>query len=192
MGRQKKRIIAVETIYPDTQRNQDGKYLTNFVAYEDNAVNAFKENSKRDIWNEKASPDVVKKLITDREKNLKKSTFFHNEEIGIDEALTLSEKVKTTDPYIFKVRDMENPAWPKEVFGTQKEALAYIEKKIKNKFVHLIYNGINEVVEYDVNELANIIARMSENTTPIEIAQVTRGEDEYWYEIEIFKNCLKI
>ena len=67
----------------------------------------------------------------------------------------------------------------KQSFVNFNDTIKEIDKKIKNKYVRVSYDGNNEKLCYSKNEIANILSRMSNDTHEVSLCQIKgNGEDD--------------
>ena len=77
-------------------------------------------------------------------------------------------------------------------YGTQKDILAYIGKKIKTKYAYAIYKGTMNKIEYSPKAVTDILNGLEETTSQFEIESVGRsGMTDNMLIVTIFKNCIK-
>lgn len=183
----------MEDIWPDTLRPETGKHFNNFICYDNQILECFKAADRRNQWkdNNKACEKEVENLIKYMAKPKGGVQFFFNEEVSLSE-ITLSDKVKPSVDYIYRVRDWDKTFMNCDTYTTFKDAVQTILKKIKNKYCVVRYHGLREKIECTENEISNILARMSNDTESLHVTQMDKNEEESdGITITIYKNCMK-
>ena len=192
MARKKEKVMAFDVMQPDTLHPATDRICRNFVCYDSKVKECLvsedrKENWKHDIKIQKDF-DILLGYQTELRGGLGN--------IGSDFVslvpVTLEKTVKTTTPYIYRVTDYTLPR-ATETFGTKKDAIQYIQKKIKTKNVVIHYDGKTERCEMDPQHIDDILGTLEEDTIDFDIAQVGRGDVEGdIILITIYKNLLKV
>lgn len=171
MARKKERIFSFEFPEESSQFTYNNK-LINFISKESNIFDNFKELDKQSILsepkNKKDLENIIKTLGT------KQLNFVGNEAIYIEE-LSLFKPLKSSDGYIYRLRDYNEN---KHVFYGFNEIISYLKRKVKTKIVNLSYNGINETIEFSEKELSNILIRMTNGTHDILVVQIDSKNKE--------------
>ena len=81
---------------------------------------------------------------------------------------------------------------PVEIYGTMKDALAFIQKHIKTKNVIMHYDGVTERGEFDLKRIEEIFAAIEADTVEFDIAQVGRNDMKGdIILVTIYRNLLK-
>lgn len=185
MGRKKEIILSVSCVETDTNR-ENYKPFTNFICKKNDLESSFIDVDKNHIFKEnnyRKALDSVLKLQS------KTNVYFIDDiECYIDE-IVFNSKIKPSDKYFYRLMDYGSN---KVVFVSFKDLIPEINKRIKNKYARVWYNGTIEKITYDANEISNIIARMTTDTHEISIAQLKGNGDEddilliTPYELKIF------
>lgn len=172
MPRVKEKIYAVEILEEDTLR-QYHNYLDNFISKEKTLYQSFHLADKRNLFDSDKAKKDLQELIKDT--NKKECYEIDTETVFIDE-ISHSGKLKLTDEYLYRFYDYNEK---KGDFCAINEIIAYLKKKIKNKYANIYYNGITKRIEFNDSEVKKIIKEMSENTHTISLCQLNGKGDEY-------------
>ncbi len=107
------------------------------------------------------------------------------------EEVKLPTSVKTGTKYIYKVYDYSDDKVNTE-YGTQKDAISFINKRVKTKYAYVTYNGQTEKIEYDAKTVTGILNELEETTSQFEIEPISRsGNTDETILVSIFKNYVK-
>lgn len=171
----KKKSVLIGVSFPevDTLHEQHNLFI-NFVCDEnkiqDTIIEKLLDKNKISNYN------TIKKDIETALKNrLKNNVQFIGSDMVIFEEISLSERLKSSDQYIYHLFDYNGS---KSIYGTFKTIINEVNKRIKNKYVNIWYNGITEKIEYSENEFGNILSRMSPPTHEVGIAQIKGNGDD--------------
>lgn len=172
MPRKKEKLFYVETQEEDTLREHNN-YLLNFVSPEKILYQSFHACEKRNLFGSDEAKKDLQVLLNDKEK---KPYYPIDQETVFIGEISLSGKLKPSDEYLYHLIDTNDK---KEVFISFNDVLTYIKKKIKNKYVFLHYNGINERIEFSEEKVKTVIKEMTENTHVISLNQINgKGEEQ--------------
>ena len=191
MGRKKERIMAFETLQPDTLHAPTERVCRNFVCSEKNVRECLLNEGRTESWKHDPARETEFNALLSYQTELREGLG----NIGIDMVsllpVTLEKSVKSTTPYIYRTMDYSLNK-PSVVFGTKKEALQLIQRKIKTKNVVMHYNGVTEKGEFDIARVEEILGTLEEETVEFDIEPIGRGGIEGdMVLVTIFKNCLK-
>ena len=193
MGRRKKaRIMAFETLCPDSQNKPTWRTCRNFICTEDKVKDCIvgsmrKEAYKKDIG---ISRDIETLLSFKTE--LRNGIGNIGDDMVALGPVELNKSIKTTTPYIYRVIDYTQAKAP-EIYGTKKDALDIIQKKIKTKNAIVCYNGTRDRIEFNIDEVSDILTTLEDDTIDFDICTVGRGDVEGdILLVTIFKNGLGI
>ena len=193
MARKKKeRVMAFDVLSPDTLHPHNERVCRNFVCYEGKVSEC--------LVNEIRRPELKNDEKTLRE--FKVLTGYQTEardglgNLGLDMVsllpVTLESSVKTTTPYIYRTI-YYGEGRPDETFCTRKDAISYIQKKIKTKNVVMHYNGMTERCELTSGYLEDLFAMLEPDTIEFDITAIGRGGIEGdSVLVTIYKNCMKV
>lgn len=172
MPKRKETVIAVSVNEPDTKHHQNSP-IYNFICQESNLENAFILMDKEKFFNEKI--ENVKSFLK-QNRNLYDKPFLINLDLIYIEEVKISKPFKSFDDYIYQITDYDGM---KQSFVNFNDTIKEIDKKIKNKYVRVSYDGNNEKLCYSKNEIANILSRMSNDTHEVSLCQIKgNGEDD--------------
>lgn len=191
MPRKVDKIISLEVSEPNSAWDyRQSKILNNFVCKKSDAENTVQRMDRKDYWRtEKRFVDEVKGILAEPGTRNASNLFF-TDEVNIEE-VKLPSSVKSSTKYIYKVYGYSGDKLDTE-YGVQKDALAFINRRIKTKYVYVTYNGVSEKMEYDQKAVAAILNGLEETTSPFEIEPIGRsGNTEDSICVSIFKNCIK-
>jgi len=191
MPRKKQKIVALEVVEANSKWDyRPARVLTNFICKEEDAEKTVQEMDRLEFW--KHEPDYTSqvKAILAPAGTRNASTVFYNDDVNVEE-IKLPSSVKGGTKYIYKVYDYSSDRVQTE-FGTQKDALAYISKKIKTKYAYVNYNGETRKIEYTAKAVTEILNGLEETTSQFGIESVGRsGNTDNNILVSIFKNCVK-
>lgn len=191
MPRKKEKIISLEVGEPNTTwdyRNE--KSLINFVCKAEDAERTIQDLDRQEHWKHEKNYDAEVRSILAQPGTRNASIVFYSDEVSIEE-VKLPASVKAGTKYIYKVYDYSEDKLNTE-YGTQKDILAYISKKIKTKYVYVTYNGQGEKIEYTPKAVTDILNGLEETTSQFLIEPVGRsGFTGDMIFVTTFKNCIK-
>ena len=193
MARKKKeKIMAFDVLQPDTLHAAHERICRNFICYDTKVKECLTEEIRRnELKNDPATEkefDIICGYQTELRDGLGN--------LGLDLVsllpVSLEKTVKTTTPYIYRTMDYSQSKAP-AVFGTKKDALQLIQKRVKTKNVLMHYNGITERREFDIDYIDGILECLEEDTIDFDIEPIGRGDVEGdMILVSIYKNCLKV
>lgn len=193
MGRKKKeQLMAFDVLQPDTLHKATERICRNFVCYDSKVKECLHNEIRRDEY--KADQDTEREfgIICGYQTELRGGIG----NLGMDVVsllpVTLEKTVKTTTPYIYRVMDY-NQTKATAMFGTRKDALQLIQKKIKTKNVVMHYDGTTERCELDIDRIDKILEGLEEDTIDFDIEPIGRGDAEgNMILVTVYKNCMKL
>ena len=191
MPRKKERILSLEVGEPNSMWDYSNtKILRNFICKKDDAEKVIVDMDQREYWkHEKNYSEEVKSILAAPGTRNASNVFFH-EDVNVEE-VKLPVTVKPGTKYVYKVYDYSNDKVTSE-YGTQKDILAYIGKKIKTKYAYVMYKGTTNKIEYSPKAVTDILNGLEETTSQFEIESVGRsGMTDNMLIVTIFKNCIK-
>ena len=191
MPRKKEKILSLEVIEPNsTWDYRETKVLNNFICKKDDAEKTLVDMDRREYWKHETSfKDQVKSILSDPGTRNHSDVFF-NDDVNVEE-VKLPASVKAGTKYVYKIYDYSGDRVTTE-YGTQKEILAYISKKIKTKYAYVTYNGSSQRIEYSPKAVTDILNELEKTTSQFAIESVGRsGMTDNSLLITTFKNCIK-
>lgn len=191
MPRKKEKILSLEVGEPNSMWDYSNtKILRNFICKKDDAEKVIVDMDQREYWkHEKNYSEEVKSILAAPGTRNASNVFFH-EDVNVEE-VKLPASVKPGTKYIYKIYDYSNDKVTSE-YGTQKDILAYISKKIKTKYAYVMYKGTSSKIEYTPKAVTDILNGLEETTSQFEIESVGRsGMTDNMLIVTIFKNCIK-
>jgi hypothetical protein len=191
MPKKKERILALEVIETNTTWDyRQSKILQNFVCKKDEAEKVIADMDLQEYWkHEKKYGDEVKAILAAPGTRNASNVFFHDEVIV--EEPKLPPSIKTGTKYVYKIYDYSGDKTHTE-YGTQKDILSYISKKIKTKYAYVSYNGFGGRIEYSPKTVADIFEELEKTTSQLSIEPLGRsGTTDDSMVVAIFKNCVK-
>ena len=190
MVKKKKAILAVEMLEINSTWDYRGrKIFNNFICNQENAESAMIDMDIKETWkHEKGYSDELKGILAERGTRNASETFF-GDDVCVEE-VKLPASIKPSTKYIYKIYDYAGDKLNVE-YGAQKDAMAYISKKIKTKYAYVSYNGIGEKIEYSPKTVTDILDELESTTSQFEIEPVGRGDADEIIIVSIFKNCIK-
>ena len=177
MGRKKKeRLMAFEILSPDTLHPHTERVCRNFVCYEGDVRGMLDAEIRKDKQYLKTDENTKHEfdIIAGRQTELREGLG----NLGLDMIslvpISLEKSVKTTTPYIYRIR-CYGESKPTDSYGTRKEALSFIQKKIKTRRVIMHHNGITEKCDFDINHVDEVFNDLEEDTIEFDISRLGVG-----------------
>ena len=190
MPRKSKKLVALEVLEQNsTWDYRKTRILNNFICNQDDIEKVINMDCK-EAWRKERGYDTEVKGIVAPRGTRGASDFFFTDDVSIEE-VKLPSSIKPSTKYVYKIYDYHNEKLNIE-YGTQKDVLAYISKKIKTKFVYVNYNGASGKIEFSPKVIAETLTGLEPTTSQFIIEPVGRAETpDNSIMISIFKNCLK-
>jgi hypothetical protein len=191
MPRKKEKILSLEVGEPNsTWDYSNTKILKNFICKQDDAEKVIVDMDQKEYWrHEKNYSEEVKSILAAPGTRNASNVFFY-EDVNVEE-VKLPASVKPGTKYVYKIYDYSNDKVTSE-YGTQKDIVAYISKKIKTKYAYVTYKGTMDKIEYSPKAVTGILNELEETTSQFEIESVGRsGMTDNMLIVSIFKNCIK-
>ena len=186
----KDQIVAFEVMSPDPMHPHTERVCRNFVCFKnslkDNLVNEIRKEELRKDEKTLREFDVICGYQTEARDGLGNLGM---DMVSITPAV-LEKSVKVSTPYIYRTLDYSLNK-PVETFGTKKDALSFIQKRIKTKNAIMHYNGVTEKCEFNVERLSSLFDTLEADTVEFDIATLGRNTEGDIILVTIFKNCLK-
>ena len=115
------------------------------------------------------------------------STVFYGDDVSYEE-VKLPASVKPGTKYIYKIYDYTGDKLSTE-YGTQKEIVAHISKRIKTKYTYVMYNGEANKIEYSPKTVIDVLNELEKTTSQFSIEPLGRsGSTEDLMLVSIFEN----
>ena len=191
MGRRKKaKIMAFETLCADSLHAPLGRTCRNFICYEDKVKDNILESFRKDSYRKEVG--IVRDIDTllSFKTELRDGIGNIRDDMVSLVPIEVNKTVKPGVSYIYRVKDY-TLAKPTDFYGTKKDILDFMQKKIKTKNIMVCYNGVRERREFNVDEISDILSGLEEDTIDFDICPLGRGDAEGdILLITIFKNCL--
>ena len=191
MPRKKEIILSLEVGEPNSTWDYSStKILKNFICKKDDAEKVIVDMDQKEYWKyEKNYSEEIKSILAVPGTRNASTVFFH-EDVNVEE-VKLPASVKSGTKYVYKIYDYSGERVSTE-YGTQKEILAYISKKIKTKYAYVAYNGSSQRIEYSPKAVTDILNELEKTTSQFAIESVGRsGMTDNSLLITTFKNCIK-
>lgn len=191
MPRKKEKYISLEVIEANaTWDYRETKLLTNFICKAEDAEKTLQDADRKECWkHEKGYTSEAKAILAPAGTRNSSSVFF-TEDVNVEE-VKLPASVKSGVKYIYKMYDYSGDKAVTE-YGTQKDMLAYISKKIKTKYAYVTYNGQTSKIEYSPKAVSEILNEQEKTTSQVEIEPAGRsGSTEDVFLVSIFENHIK-
>lgn len=164
MPKRKSRLVAFTFCEPDTLHSECFPFV-NFCCEEKQLQTTLQSLDKTGLFkNNDKLLDTFK---------IGAETVLENNLTFIDE-ITVDSKLKKTDTYIYRFHDYSNH---KTNYYSFDDTIKELNKKIKNKYAQIAYDGVFEKIEYSEKEAVNVLSRMSAETHEISIAQIKSNGD---------------
>ena len=166
------------------------KILTNFICRADDAEKTIQNMDVKEYWKHERNYDNEVKAILAQPGTRNASSVFYTDEVSVEE-VKLPASVKTGTKYVYKLYNYCGEKLNTE-YGTQKDMLAYISKKIKTRYVYVTYFGKCNKIEYSPKAVADILNELEKTTSQFEIEAAGRsGSTDDIIFVTPFKNCIK-
>ena len=191
MPKKKERMLALEVVEINpTWDYRQSKILQNFVCKKDEAEKVIADMDLQEYWkHEKKYGDEVKAILAAPGTRNASNVFFHDEVIV--EEPKFPSSIKPGTKYVYKIYDYFEDRAHTE-YGTQKDIVAYINKKIKTKYAYVSYNGTGCKIEYSPKSVTDILNELEKTTSQFIIEPLGRsGTTDDSMVVSIFKNCVK-
>ena len=191
MPRKKEKILSLEVIEVNSVFDyRPVRILKNFICKADDAEKTIQDMDIKEYWkHEKGYTNEIKSILAPAGTR-NSSVVFFSDEVCVEE-VKLPASIKTGTKYVYKVYDYSGDKLNTE-YGTQKDAMAYLSKKIKTKYAYVTTNGKTSKIEFSPKAIADILNQQEETTSQIEIESAGRsGTTNDMIFVSIFKNCIK-
>lgn len=186
--------MAFEILSPDTLHRHTERVCRNFIAYEGDVRSCLESEIRKEKEYLRNDENIKREfdLIVGRQTELRDGLG----NLGLDMIslvpITLEKSVKTTTPYIYRTMDYSTSR-PTIAYGTKKDALQTIQKKIKVRRTISHYNGITEKGDFDINHIEEVFNDLEEDTVEFDITPIGRNNMEGdTIIVTIFKNDMKV
>ena len=191
MPRKKEKILSLEVAEVNSMWDyRPARILTNFICKADDAERTIQDMDRKECWKHEKNYTSAVKSILAQPGTRNASNVFYTDEVHVEE-VKLPATVKAGTKFIYKVYDYSGDKVSTE-YGTQKDILAYIGKRIKTKYAYVTYNGKSGKIEYTPKAVTEILDGLEESTSQFEIEPVGRsGVTGDMIFITTFKNCIK-
>lgn len=189
----KKKKVAVSLEFVELNPTWDyrkTRIFNNYICNRDDAEKLMPEMDVKELWkHEKNYSNELKAILAPHGTRNSSEVFFGND-VSVEE-VKLPDSVKPSTKYVYKIYDYFGGKLNVE-YGTQKDAVSYITKKIKTKYVYVAYNGTSDRVEYSPKDIVDILNELEPTTSQFEIEPASRsGDSNDIIMVSIFKNCIK-
>ena len=192
MAKKKERIMAFDILQPDTLHKATERICKNFVCFEKKVEECLMNEIRKPEHRNDENTLREFKVITGYQTELRDGLGNLGMDLVSLVPVTLEKSVKTTTPYIYRTMDY-SLSKPVVSFGTKKDALQTIQKKIKTKNVIMHYDGNTERGELDIDHIDEILGTLEEDTIDFDIEALGRNDVEGdMILVSIYKNCLKV
>ena len=190
MPRKKKKVMSLEVLEINSLWDyRKCRVLRNFICNDGDAEKLIPEMDVREFWKHQTDYQKQVKAILAPAGTRNASCCFYGDEIAYEEA-KLPDSVKAATKYIYKIYDYNGVKLNTE-YGTQKDAVSYIAKKIKTRNADVRYNGESRRIEFSPKAVTEILNELEETTSQFSIEPVGRSSCEETILVSIFKNCMK-
>lgn len=192
MARKKERLMAFDTLQPDTKHEMTERVCRNFICFEKNVRECLMNEDINESWKHEEGREKEFDILLGYQTEARGGLGNLGSNLVSLLPVSLEKSVKSTTPYIYKTMDY-SLSKPGEVFGTRKDALQTIQKKIKTKNVVMHYNGVTEKGEFDINRIDEILGTLEEETIDFDIEPIGRNDVEGdMMLVSIYKNCMNL
>lgn len=191
MPKKKRKIVSLEVLEPNSTWDYTGtKVLNNFICDAEDAEKTIQDMDRRDYWKHETDyKNQIRGILSAPGTRYASNSFF-GDDVHVEE-VKLPQTIKATTKYVYKVYDYTGEKVSTE-YGTQKDVIGLLNKKIKTKYVYVTYNGSEEKIEYSQKAVADILSKLEETTSQFQIESIGRsGMTSDPVIISIFKNNLK-
>ena len=191
MPKKKKKVVSLEVLEVNSKWDyQPARTLRNFICNAEDAEKTVQDMDIKELWKHEPGYQKQMKAILAPEGTRNASTVFFTDDVAVEE-VKLPLSMKTIPPYVYKYYDYTGEKCTTE-YGTMKDILAYISKKVKTKYAYVTYNGKTRKIEYSPKAVSDILTGLQETTSQFEIEPVGRsGNTDTMIMVSTFKNCVK-
>lgn len=191
MPKKKKKVVSLEVIEANSKWDyRPARILRNFICKEEDAEKTVQDMDTKETWKHEEGYQKQVKAILAPEGTRNASTVFYTDDVAVEE-VKLPLSMKTIPEYVYKIYDYTGEKCSTE-YGTLKDVLAYLSKKVKTKYAYVTYNGETKKIEYSPKTVSDILKELAETTSQFEIEPVGRsGITDTVVMVSTFKNCVK-
>ena len=191
MPRKKKKLISLEVVETNSLWDyRNSRVLTNFICNEEDAEKTFQKMDRKELWKHEADYMKQVKSVLAPAGTRNASSIFFTDDVSVEE-VKLPASMKTVPGYVYKVYDYSAEKVVTE-YGSQKDIISYLSKKIKVKNVIALADGETRKVECSPKSLASVLGGLEETTSQVSFEPVGRsGCTGDIYIVSVFKNCIK-
>lgn len=191
MAKKKKKVISLEVLEINaTWDYRVAKSLMNFICSEEDAEKTVQDMDTKELWKHENGYQKAVKAILAPEGTRNSSSIFFGDDVSVEE-VKLPLSMKTIPEYVYKIYDYTGEKCVTE-YGTQKDVLAYLSKKLKSKYALVTYNGKTRKIEYSPKAVSSILKELAETTSQLNIEPIGRsGNTDTTIMVSTFKNCVK-
>ena len=191
MPRKKEKILSLEVTEPNSMWDyRETKILTNFICKADDTERIIQDMDRKEYWKHEKDYTSEMKGILAQPGTRNASNVFFTDDVHVEE-VKLPATVKSGVKYVYKVYDYSGDKLYTE-YGTQKDILAYIGKKVKTKYAYVTYNGKSGKIEYTPKTVTEILSGLEETTSQLGIEPIGRsGVTGDMIFVTTFKNGIK-
>ena len=191
MARKKDKVMAFDTLQPDSLRIPSGRVCRNFICYESKVKDCLVEEDIEESWKHDAGRTKEFDTLVGYQTEARGGIGNLGNDIISLIPVTLEKSVKPSVEYIYRIFDY-GTSKNDGIYCTKKEAVQYVQRKIKSKNVRLVYGGKVEKAELDIGGIDSILSELEPETLDFGIIPLGRGDVEGdMILLTIYKNLLK-
>lgn len=191
MPRKKKKLISLEVVETNSLWDyRNSRTLTNFVCAEEDAEKTVPKMDRKETWKHETDYSKQVKAILAPAGTRNASNIFYTDDVSVEE-VKLPASMKTIPAYLYKIYDYSGEKVAVS-YGSQKDIVAYLSKKIKVKNALVTSNGEQRKIECTPKNLSSMFNGLEETTSQAGIEPIGRsGCTGDMYLVSMFKNCVK-
>lgn len=192
MPRKKNKILSLEVAEINAQWDYSNrKNLKNFICNQEDAEETVKKMDRKELWRQEKNYSSQVSAILAPRGTRNSSNVFYGDEVNIEE-VKLPKTVKPNTEYVYKLYDYFGEKLNAE-YGTQRDIVSYISKRVKTKYAIATYNGKCRKIENTQKAVIDILSTLESTTSQFGIEPISRstGDTEDIIIVSIFQNCVK-
>jgi hypothetical protein len=192
MAKRKERIMAFDTLQPDTLHNANERICRNFICSESKVGECLRSEDRNENW--KQDPARVREFdsLTGYQTEARGGLGNIGQNLVSLVPVALEKDVKPSTPYIYKAISYGSSSSP-VIYGSRKDIIQFIQKKIKTRNVVMHYDGKTEKGELDIEHINSLFNILEPDTIDFDIVSLGRNDTEGdAVLVTIYKNLLKV
>lgn len=191
MPRKKIKYLSLEVVEANsTWDYRKSRSVKNFICKEDDFETTMTDMLTKETYkHDKHLKDEMKGVLAPKGTRNASDLFF-GDTVNVEE-VKLPASIKSSTDFVYKVSDYSNDKLNTE-YGAIKDAIAYINKKIKTKYAYVSYDGETKRIENNPKAVTDILNELKDTTSVFTIEASGRsGVTDNFIIISTFKNEIR-